>query len=343
MQQFTHELSRDSLQGGARAAHRIKTEVLNYMATHDNIPLHSKIIVRVFFNASSTHGKLGKDGIRGTAAGHAFMIQFSETHPLFDFLDCGSGKERADTKIRQNFELFVDNPYCRAVFLAVCYDGGFVRMLEPYQHSEDALNKIVLVKAGQVAPGFLSVPRFQFTEFSSVFHKLYSLKIGSIGKTLCGVDEPERTTVQAEGVLSGEDISNPEDLPLRSLPRTPWQYSTCYVRSTATLLGFAYKATLPGAKARRAMPTPELIALHIASFQCCGPRDSQKASLTAGEKRRIKSRIEELESAIQQKQQAAKTPGISRSVQNKLRRTARRLEDEIARLKQETAQRIRSK
>jgi hypothetical protein len=313
------------------------------MATHDDIHLHSKIIVRVFFNAASAWGKLGKDGIRGTAACHAFMIQFSETYPLFDFLDCGSGKERADTKIRQNFELFIDNPYCRAVFLAVCYDGGFVRMLEPYQYSEDALNKIVLIKAGQVAPGFLSVPRFKFTEFTSVFHEQYSLKIGPIGKTLCGANETDHTNGQAEGVLSSDDVSEPEDLPLGSVPYTPWEHNKCYVRSTATLLGFVHQAALFGAKAQRTMPSPELIAFHISSFQFCSPKDSRKASLTAGEKRRIKSRIEEIESAIQQNQQAAKQSGISKGVQTALRRTARSLEDEVARLKQETAQKTNSK
>lgn len=91
------------------------------------------------------------------------------------------------------------------------------------------------------------------------------------------------------------------------------------------------------------MPSPELIAFHISSFQSCGLTDSRKASLTAGEKRRIKSRIEEIESAIQQNQQAAKQSGISKSVQTALRRTARSLEDEVARLKQETAQKTNRK
>src|SRR4051812_15945767 len=132
------------------------------------------------------------------------MIQFSETHPLFDFLDCGSGKERADSKIKQNFELFIDNPYCRAMFLAVCYDGGFVRMLEPYQHSDDNVTKVVLIKAGQVAPGFTSVPLFKFTEFKSVFQELCNPKIGPIGETMRATDDLKPTDVQlGESLCSG--------------------------------------------------------------------------------------------------------------------------------------------
>jgi hypothetical protein len=312
------------------------------MAIHKEISLHSKIVVRVFFNAGSKRGKLGKNGLRGTPAIHTFMIQFSEAHPLFDFLDCGSGKERADTKIRHNFELFIDNPYCRAMFLAVCYDAGFVRMLEPYQHSQDALNKIVLIKAGQVAPGFLSVPLFKFTEFTSVFNERYSLKLSSTGKTLYSADEPKSADFQLRSTLSSDNEQDPEDLPIEQVPYAPWKHPRCHVRSTTTLVGLAYQATLLGAMGREAMPTPELIALYVSPLQLCGSNSSRKATLTANEKRRIKSKIHALQSAIQQKQQAANQPGISTNLQKILRLTARGLEKEVARLTLERTQRIKS-
>jgi hypothetical protein len=261
------------------------------MATHAEVPLHSKVVVRIFFNAGSQQGKLGKDGLRSTPAGQTFMIRFSETHPLFDFLDCGSGKERADTKIRQNFELFIDNPYCRAMFLAVCYDGGFVRMLEPYQHSEDALNKIVLIKAGQVAPGFQSVPLFKFTEFASVFMELYSLKIGPIGRTFCGADEREAAVVRLGMTLSSDDGREPEDLPIGHVPYAPWNHPRRYVRSSATLLGLDYEATLLSVARRGALRAPEVIALQNSSFQLCGPDDRPKTSPTPHKKRRKKGKI----------------------------------------------------
>ena len=217
---------------------------MNYIAAHKEIPLHSKIVARVFFDASSQRGKLGKDGLRSTPALHTFMIQFSETHPLFDFLDCGSGRERADSKIKQNFELFIDNPYCRAMFLAVCYDGGFVRMLEPYQYSDDAVTKVVLIKAGQVAPGFTSVPLFKFTEFKSVFRELYSLK------TVCAADELKPTDVQFGETLCNADQAEADDLPIGNIPYDSWAYSRGHVHSTTTLLGIAYETTLPVVESR---------------------------------------------------------------------------------------------
>jgi hypothetical protein len=315
---------------------------MNYIAAHKEIPLHSKIVARVFINASSQRGKLGKDGLRNTPALHTFMIQFSETHPLFDFLDCGSGRERADSKIKQNFELFIDNPYCRAMFLAVCYDGGFVRMLEPYQYSDDAVAKVVLIKAGQVAPGFTSVPLFKFTEFKSVFRELYSRKIGSIGRTVCAADELKPTDVQFGGALCNADQAEADDLPIGNIPYGSWAYSRAHVHSTTTLLGISYEATLPVVENRGALPTPGLIALGILSFRLRGSNHSAKISPKADGKKDTKRRIQALESAIRQKKQAAQRPGTSSTLQKILQLTARSLEDDLTQLKRKVGQRTKS-
>ena len=312
------------------------------MVKCNTIPLHSKIIVRVFFNAGSQRGKLGRDGLRGTPAVHTFMIQFSETHPLFDFLDCGSGRERADTKLKQNFELFIDNPYCRGMFLAVCYDAGFVRMLEPYQHLKDALDKIVLIKAGNVAPGFLSVPLFRFTEFPSVFQELYSIKVGPIGKSSCIAHEPKPADVDVRSTLCNNAEQEPEDLPIKDLAHVPWSHPRRYIRSTATLLGLAYKDTLLSVATRGAMPTPELVALHVLSFRLCGRNDGPVTSTRADDKRRVKSNTKALESVIRQKKQAGKQNGISSGIRKWLGLTVRRLEDELTQLKRADAEKPKS-
>jgi hypothetical protein len=264
------------------------------------------------------------------------MIKFSETHPLFDFLDCGSGKERADSKIKQNFELFIDNPHCHAMFLAVCYDGGFVRMLEPIQHSDDAMTKVVLVKAGQVAPGFASVPLFKFTEFKSVFRELYSHKIGSIGRTVCAADELKPTDVQSGETPCIADQAEADNLPIGNFPYASWAYSKSHVRSAT------YEATLPVVESQGALPTPGLIALGISSFRLRGSNDGAKVSCKADDKKSTKRRIQALERAIRQKKQAAQRPGTSTTLQKILQLTARSLEDDLAQLKRKVGQRTKS-
>jgi hypothetical protein len=248
----------------------------------------------------------------------------------------GSGRERADTKLRQNFELFIDNPYCRGMFLAVCYDGGFVRMLEPYQHLKDARNKIVLIKAGEVAPAFWSVPLFSFAEFPSVFQGRYSLKLAPMGRTLCTA---EYANEQVGKMLCSDDGRDPEDLTIEEVSYAPWEHPMPYIHSTTMYLGLTHEATLLGAKSRGALSTPELIALGISSFQFYGSNDNTKASPTTAEEQRAKSRIRNLQDAIRQKQQVAGQPGISNNIRQILQLTAKSLEDEVARLKTQVAKR----
>jgi hypothetical protein len=80
----------------------------------------------------------------------SFASDFTSSNPLFDIVDVGYGKERADEKIRENFNLYISNPLCHAVFLACCTDNGFARMLSPYQYNREAYEKIVLVSVGYV-------------------------------------------------------------------------------------------------------------------------------------------------------------------------------------------------
>jgi hypothetical protein len=80
----------------------------------------------------------------------SFASDFTSSNSLFDIIDVGYGKERADDKIRENFNLYISNPLCHAVFLACCTDNGFARMLSPYQYNREAYEKIVLVSAGYV-------------------------------------------------------------------------------------------------------------------------------------------------------------------------------------------------
>lgn len=87
--------------------------------------------------------------------------------PLFDFFDVGTGKERADQKLRANFDLFLSNPQCQHIFLAVCTDNGFARMLEPHRYTP-AMERITLVSPGYVCREIeeLALPT---VEWKSVF------------------------------------------------------------------------------------------------------------------------------------------------------------------------------
>lgn len=74
-----------------------------YISEHGLLPL-SKLIVRVFENA--VHGRayrqMGsvKRGDDRISYKNDFMLQFTESSPMFEYVDAGSGKERVDGKIQ---------------------------------------------------------------------------------------------------------------------------------------------------------------------------------------------------------------------------------------------------
>lgn len=90
------------------AAIRLKNEVTKYILEH-NIP-PSKVIARVYINDSgaqkaNSRQKAFKNSQKAMLT--SFRVQFTEAIPLFDFVDVGYGKERADEKIRGTFLMVV--------------------------------------------------------------------------------------------------------------------------------------------------------------------------------------------------------------------------------------------
>ncbi|KEF58787.1 uncharacterized protein A1O9_03630 [Exophiala aquamarina CBS 119918] len=153
---FSHKGAGQTNPGGL-AAMQIKFEVTKYIRDQKGtIPFASKVITRVFQNfksiITSENSSLRQ---RKTAQQQrdltTFATQFTEKLPLFDFFDAGRGKERVDDKIREHFHLFLSQPNCYAVFLAVCFDNGFARMLERYVDHPSIREKIILVSSGYKA------------------------------------------------------------------------------------------------------------------------------------------------------------------------------------------------
>ncbi|KAK5087178.1 hypothetical protein LTR05_004349 [Lithohypha guttulata] len=157
---------------GAHAAQAIRLEVQQYLlASTDRAPLQSKIVTRVFHNA---HG-LRHQEARTQHARHRlsdFAVDFTESMPLFDYTDCGRGKERADSKIQETFHLFIANPHCHTIFLAAAVDNGFARLLEQYASVDAAKQKVVLVHPGYLIHETAEL-NYQAVEWPSVFqHRL---------------------------------------------------------------------------------------------------------------------------------------------------------------------------
>lgn len=173
---------------GAHAAQAIKNEVQQYLISNKNrLSLQSRVTTRVFYNVEGRGAQEGRIGHLATGKLSEFARNFTESMPLFDYMDCGRGKERADSKIQgtyavcvrriesltlgsENVHLFVRNPQCQTIFLAAVTDNGFARLLEQYAGDEDTKKKIVLVHPGFVRREIVAL-KFTAIEWPRVFQR----------------------------------------------------------------------------------------------------------------------------------------------------------------------------
>ncbi|KAL9621190.1 MAG: hypothetical protein Q9160_004322 [Pyrenula sp. 1 TL-2023] len=141
--------------GGANLAQDIRNEIVKLAETRAEISTDTTVVVRMFMNkvnaCSVTTERLGEQLMRPF---DACLTNASQTLCLFDIIDCGTGKERVDSKIHANFHLYVKNSDCQAILLGACSDNGFVRLLEPYIGNPLLERKILLLTLGSTAAEF---------------------------------------------------------------------------------------------------------------------------------------------------------------------------------------------
>ncbi|EMD00486.1 hypothetical protein BAUCODRAFT_20579 [Baudoinia panamericana UAMH 10762] len=154
---FNDYLYAQGKEGGADAAHQLYTALRNNLLSlypEANVSDWS-IVVYIVLNIQGLGTKLQACGIIAnpnelTGFGRAFSL----AQPLFTFIDVGSGKERADHKVRETLRLFLPNAQCKHVFFGPCHDNGYLPVLEPYRLDSNTASKLTLLETLPAAPGF---------------------------------------------------------------------------------------------------------------------------------------------------------------------------------------------
>jgi hypothetical protein len=100
-EQFQNDLIRDGEQGGRRAAAQIHSAVVNFIQQEaKDIPNEARIICRIYANVRGLAEVLIRTGvISDVATFEDFARGFTRGKTLFDFVDVGPGKDRADEKL----------------------------------------------------------------------------------------------------------------------------------------------------------------------------------------------------------------------------------------------------
>ena len=100
---FDDHYLKDAESGGGDAAHRLLSEVKNCItaAQSHNLPSDSEVVVNIYANKRGLTGALLEAGtISNPNDLENFFCKFTQSQAHFQFVDCGSGKERVDVKVR---------------------------------------------------------------------------------------------------------------------------------------------------------------------------------------------------------------------------------------------------
>ncbi|KAF2151020.1 hypothetical protein K461DRAFT_165208 [Myriangium duriaei CBS 260.36] len=135
--------------GGSDAAYQLNEELRKHIANlyPDYTTTHWNVIVNVFVNMEGMSAKLRACNLLpSTTDLHKIGQAFAHNQPLFQFVDVGAGKERADYKLREWFRLSLGNVQCKHIILGgICHDNGYLPMLEPYKHDASTTRRVSIL------------------------------------------------------------------------------------------------------------------------------------------------------------------------------------------------------
>ena len=171
--QFENYLYAQGKDGGAEAASHLFAELKDQLKqTYPEAHVSNwNIVVNVVLNMQGLGQKLHACGIINNPNElSAFGRAFGLAHPLFNFIDVGSGKERADHKIRETLRLYLPMPQCKHIFFGPCHDNGYLPVLEPFKRDPTTSSRITLIETTPAEPGFIALgfPRVKFLESSAI-------------------------------------------------------------------------------------------------------------------------------------------------------------------------------
>lgn len=111
---FNEKYLRDPDAGGIEAAHELRSAVKDYVqdSTREAL-LEYEVMVTVLANKRGLAKAITEsEKFSEPVDLDSFFCKFSQSHPLFQFVDCGAGKERVDSKLRGKSSNDVDRPIC---------------------------------------------------------------------------------------------------------------------------------------------------------------------------------------------------------------------------------------
>ncbi|EXJ88109.1 hypothetical protein A1O1_05037 [Capronia coronata CBS 617.96] len=158
---FKNGLVRAGTLGAAEAVGTLLAEVKEAARNqHKNdLPEHISVVVHIF----SDVGRLAQDLSAANLLPDpdqlwTFIQQVCKIQPCFTISDCGAGHEAVDAKVKQLYELYIENCHCRHIFLALGHESEYYNILQLYSDDDYTKAKTSLVLPEQGFPPGVNIP-----------------------------------------------------------------------------------------------------------------------------------------------------------------------------------------
>lgn len=162
---FNENLISQGLEGGKQAANLLRNSVLHQCneVTHD-----FEIMAKVCANVSGLSKALRRDGTLANADDFKeFTLGFTQGKASFDFIDVGHGKERADSKIKENMRWHLRNYNCKHIVLGISHDAGYAPFIDEIV-SPNEKSRITIME-GYPTVRELAATGIQIMNFNNIF------------------------------------------------------------------------------------------------------------------------------------------------------------------------------
>lgn len=167
---FDNYLLRLGEEGGRQAANLLNKAVTEWMRAHVNAyPAHCQIVTRIYANVKGLAETCTRAGIVSSPTIiEDFVRGFTRSNDLFDFIDVGYGKDRADVKVNALLKLHLRGYQCRHILFGCSHDNGFARVLEKQSFDVAALRDVTLLEGVPFEKELAELPHNK-TKFPGLF------------------------------------------------------------------------------------------------------------------------------------------------------------------------------
>ncbi|TKA78344.1 hypothetical protein B0A49_01226 [Cryomyces minteri] len=167
---FQDALLQEAEAGGKKAAGLLQSAVMSFLESAvAELPSDTKVVTRIYANLRGLSDVCAKAGIvDNPSKAEGFMRGFTRGRTLFDFVDVGYGKDRADGKMTEVFKLHLYDYRCRQILFGCSHDNGYARLLEELSIDEECRNRVTLI-GGVTFEKELADLSFKKTRFQTLF------------------------------------------------------------------------------------------------------------------------------------------------------------------------------